>query len=123
MVSLEQADPTAEHDASIGRQFLGQVGLIEPYHPHIARLIADYGFRAPIIAGNQTVNFLLEALSLDRVPSQMDVEVRLLKPVFWDDAVEVQGRRAEAGGALTAIRAVNGDGACVATCAVNSVAY
>jgi acyl dehydratase len=86
--------------------------------PEVAK---EYGFRAPIIAGNQTVNFLLEALALDGVPAEMDVELKFLKPVFWDDAVKVQGRRD--GGVLTALRAVNGDGETVATGIVNSVRY
>ena len=76
---------------------------------------------APIIAGNQTVNFLLEALALDGVPAEMDVELKFLKPVFWDDSVAVQGKREN--GAITELRAVNGDGETVATGVVNSVRY
>ena len=87
----------------------------------VPEVAAEYGFRAPIIAGNQTVNFLLEPLALEGVPAEMDVELKFLKPVFWDDAVNVQGRRE--GGVLTALRAVNGDGETVATGIVNSVRY
>ena len=81
-----------------------------------------YGFRAPIIAGNQTVNFVLEALSLDARPRSFDIEIRFRKPVFWDDAVAIEGRR-DAAGTLTGIRAVNGEGATVADATVNAVAY
>jgi acyl dehydratase len=81
-----------------------------------------YGFRAPIIAGNQTVNFLLEALALDARPSSFDIEIRFRKPVFWDDAVAIEGRRG-ADGKLTEIRAVNGAGANVADATVNAVTY
>ncbi|MPY75685.1 MAG: hypothetical protein GEU87_15650 [Alphaproteobacteria bacterium] len=81
-----------------------------------------YGFRAPIIAGNQTVNFVLEALSLDARPQSFDIEIRFRKPVFWDDAVAIEGRRGAAG-TLTGIRAVNGEGATVADATVNAVAY
>lgn len=81
-----------------------------------------YGFRAPIIAGNQTVNFVLEALSLDARPRSFDIEIRFRKPVFWDDAVAIEGRR-DAAGMLTGIRAVNGDGATVADATVNAVEY
>lgn len=86
--------------------------------PEVAK---EYGFRAPIIAGNQTVNFLLEALALDGVPAEMDVELKFLKPVFWDDSVNVQGKREN--GTLVELRAVNGDGETVATGIVNSVRY
>ena len=81
-----------------------------------------YGFRAPIIAGNQTVNFLLEALALDARPRSFDIEIRFRKPVFWDDAVAIEGRRG-ADGNLAEIRAVNGDGITVADATVNAVAY
>jgi acyl dehydratase len=81
-----------------------------------------YGFRAPIIAGNQTVNFLLEALALDARPNSFDIEIRFRKPVFWDDAVAIEGRRG-ADGKLTEIRAVNGAGANVADATVNAVTY
>ena len=86
--------------------------------PEVAK---EYGFRAPIIAGNQTVNFLLEALALDGVPAEMDVELKFLKPVFWDDSVKVQGKKKD--GVLTEMRAVNGEGETVETGVVNSVRY
>jgi hypothetical protein len=81
-----------------------------------------YGFRAPIIAGNQTVNFVLEALTLDAHPRSFDIEIRFRKPVFWDDAIAIEGSRGP-GGALTEVRAVNGDGATVAEATVNAVDY
>ena len=83
----------------------------------------SYGFRAPIIAGNQTVNFLLEALALDGLPQALDVEIRFRRPVFWDDALDIRGRRNGSDGSLSDIVAVNGDGARVATCAGASVTY
>ena len=81
-----------------------------------------YGFRAPIIAGNQTVNFVLEALALDRRPTSFDIEVRFKKPVYWDDGLDIQGIRG-ADGALTAIRAVNDEGTVVTDATVNAVTY
>ena len=87
--------------------------------PQLPATARRYGFRAPIIAGNQTVNFLLEALALDTLPHAFDIEVRFRKPVFWDDAVAIEGRRG-AGGRLTAIRAVNGDGVTVADATVHA---
>jgi acyl dehydratase len=82
----------------------------------------EFGFRAPIIAGNQTVNFLMEALALDGAIAALDVTVRFKRPVFWDDAIAVWGKRGEDGN-LTAVLAVNGDGKRVAECAVASVTY
>jgi hypothetical protein len=82
-----------------------------------------FGFRAPIIAGNQTVNFLMEGLAVDGIPESLDVTVQLLRPVFWDDAVDVLGRRDERKGRLAEIRAVNGDGKIVADCKVDAVRY
>jgi acyl dehydratase len=81
-----------------------------------------FGFRAPIIAGNQTVNFLLEALALDRAPETFDVTIRFRRPVFWDDTLDIEGRRG-ADGTLVTIRAVNGDGKVVADCRVDGVTY
>jgi hypothetical protein len=88
--------------------------------PEYAR---GFGFRAPIIAGNQTVNFLLEGLAMDGPPHSFDIVVRLLRPVFWDDAVRVLGRRGGEEGRLTEIRAVSGDGKLVADCQVRAVRY
>jgi acyl dehydratase len=81
-----------------------------------------YGFRAPIIAGNQTVNFVLEALALEARPQSFDIEIRFRKPVFWDDAVAIEGRRG-ADGKLAELRAVNGEGVTVADATVNAVRY
>jgi len=82
----------------------------------------SFGFRAPIIAGNQTVNFLLEALALERVPESFDLTIRFLRPVFWDDALVIEGRR-RGDGTLAAVRAVNGDGKIAANCRVDAVIY
>jgi hypothetical protein len=95
----------------------GSTNLIH-LDPDYAR---GFGFRAPIIAGNQTVNFLLEALALDGVPAALDVEIRFLRPVFWDDTLDVRVRRN--GGAITDIVAVTEDGRRVAVCSVNAVEY
>lgn len=82
----------------------------------------SFGFRAPIIAGNQTVNFLLEALALDGIPAALDVEIRFLRPVFWDDAVVVRERR-DANGMIDEVEAVDRTGRRLAVCAVDRVAY
>jgi hypothetical protein len=68
------------------------------------------------------VNFVLEALSLDARPNSFDIEVRFRKPVFWDEAVTIEGRR-DSAGTLTDICAVNAGGVAVADATVNAVAY
>lgn len=80
-----------------------------------------FGFRAPITAGNQIVNYQLEALSKDRMPDSFDVSIRFLRPVFWDDAISMMGRRGR-GGRLEALRAVKEDGKVASTCEVFAVA-
>lgn len=82
----------------------------------------SFGFRAPIIAGNQTVNFLIEALALDGPIAACDMTIRFKRPVFWDDTLAVWGKRDD-DGALSAVLAVNGDGKRVAECSVAGVAY
>src|SRR5690606_41014088 len=64
-----------------------------------------FGFRAPIAAGNQIVNLLLEALALEGAPERIDVEIRFLRPVFWDEAIAVAGRRG-ADGRVIELRAL-----------------
>ncbi|MEQ8492712.1 MAG: MaoC/PaaZ C-terminal domain-containing protein, partial [Gammaproteobacteria bacterium] len=72
-----------------------------------------FGLRAPIIAGVQTINFLLSPLYRARRPQALAFRVRFLRPVFWDEALTVRGRR-DSAGALVATRAVNADGRSVA---------
>lgn len=81
-----------------------------------------FGFRAPIIAGNQTVNFVLEALALQARPRSFDIEVRFRKPVFWDEGIDIQGRHGP-DGKLAEIRVVNDQGVVVADATVNAVEY
>ena len=46
MAPLEKADTAAEHYLGIGGQCFGQIGLVEPDHADIARLIAHDGLGA-----------------------------------------------------------------------------
>ncbi|MEE2689606.1 MAG: MaoC family dehydratase [Pseudomonadota bacterium] len=73
----------------------------------------SFGFRAPIIAGNQTVNFLMAAVCRDGLPGTLSIETRFLRPVFWDDAIDIEGRR-EADGTYAYFRAANQDDKTVA---------
>ena len=79
-----------------------------------------FGFRAPITAGNQIVNFLLEGLAAGGAPDSFDVEIRFLRPVFWDEAISILGRRGRED-RLEELRAVKADGKVASTCAVYSV--
>ena len=47
MPSLEQTHPPAEHNSGIGRQFFGQVRLIEPDRPQVTRLVPHDSFGTP----------------------------------------------------------------------------
>ena len=80
------------------------------------------GFRAPIAAGNQLVNFHLDALALllGRPPEALDVEIRFRRPVFWDETLTVEARRDE-DGLPSALRLCNGAGKVASTCAVRAL--
>ncbi|MGE0483927.1 MAG: MaoC/PaaZ C-terminal domain-containing protein [Gammaproteobacteria bacterium] len=72
-----------------------------------------FGLRAPIIAGMQTVNFLVEPLYREAPPAAVEMCIEFLRPVFWDDELTVSGCR-DATGRLVEIRALNGAGKAVA---------
>lgn len=82
--------------------------------PEYAR---KFGMRAPITAGNQMVNYLLEAAAKDGLQDRMDVTIRFRRPVFWDDALDLVGRRE--GGRLAEIRALKADGKVACDLVVN----
>ncbi len=87
-------------------------GTRNPVHldPEVAQ---RFGFRAPIIAGTQTMSFLLEALYRARRPDALDLSMRFLRPVFWDDALTLEANGT--GEDLTEVRARNAAGKEVAT--------
>ena len=80
----------------------------------------SFGFRAPVIAGNQAVNFLMEGVCRNGLPKQLSIEARFLRPVFWDDTIDVQGKT-DTGRQLTNVRAVNAVGKIVADLRVLSL--
>ncbi len=51
-----------------------------------------FGFRAPITAGNQMIEWHLEAVRLKGLGEQFEGSVTLQRPVFWDDALEIMTR-------------------------------
>lgn len=66
-----------------------------------------FGFRAPITAGNQMIEWHLEAALLSGLGERYAGEVKLLRPVFWDDALQVMTRKA---GAALEVAVVKDDG-------------
>jgi hypothetical protein len=76
----------------------------------------DFGFRAPIIAGTQTMNYLLEPLYRGQTPGELALCIRFRRPVFWDDTLTIEGL--EEGHQLGLLRAVNAAGNCVADCEI-----
>jgi hypothetical protein len=51
------------------------------------------------------VQILVQALQVDGLLDAFDVQVRMLRPVHWDDGLAIVGRRDRAG-RLTAVKAV-----------------
>lgn len=68
-----------------------------------------FGFRAPIAAGLMAIRFMIEALSKDTMPQQLDLQIRFRRPMFWDEKLDLWGRHDDAG-KLTYIAIVNQDG-------------
>jgi acyl dehydratase len=52
----------------------------------------SFGFRAPITAGNQMVEWHLEAVRRAHIGEVFEGSVRLQRPVFWDDELSVMRR-------------------------------
>ena len=53
---------------------------------------ARYGFRAPIAAGLMGIHYYVAALSGDGMPERLDLAIRFLRPMFWDDRLSLQRR-------------------------------
>ena len=68
-----------------------------------------FGFRAPIAAGLMAIRFMMEALSKEAVPQQLDLQIRFRRPMFWDEKLDIWGRH-DSDGKLTHIAIVNQDG-------------
>ena len=74
--------------------------------PNIAQ---TFGFSAPIIAGNQTINFLMERLCINNPPERVLVQIRFSRPVFWGDTIDIQTRTIKSG-KDSLVRALNSHG-------------
>ena len=67
--------------------FSGYVGNEIHLDPAFAR---RQGFRAPVAQGLMTTALMLGALQAARPYRRLDARVRYLRPVFWDDALELR---------------------------------
>ncbi|MEM7541804.1 MAG: hypothetical protein AAF384_09465 [Pseudomonadota bacterium] len=74
------------------------------------------GFRAPIIAGTQTMNFLMEPIFSHSKAPRISLRIRFMRPVFWDDTLVIQAARSS--GVFKCVRAMNAQKKCVADCAI-----
>ena len=53
---------------------------------------ARYGFRAPIAAGLMGIHYYVAALAGKGMPERLDLAIRFLRPMFWDDRLGLQRR-------------------------------
>lgn len=87
--------------------------------PEAAR---KFGFKAPIAAGVMALNFMMEALTrAGGVPKTMNWEARFLRPMFWDEPLDILGRKE--GGRLVALRIHNPEGKPTSVAIVHGVTY
>ncbi len=81
-----------------------------------------FGFRAPIAAGLMAIRFMIEALSKEAVPQELDLQIRFRRPMFWDEKLDLWGRHDDAG-KLAYIAVVNQDGKLANDGIVNHVGW
>ncbi|MYE03335.1 MAG: hypothetical protein F4Y03_19095 [Alphaproteobacteria bacterium] len=53
---------------------------------------ARYGFRAPIAAGLMGIHYYIAALADTGIPERLDLAIRFLRPMFWDDRLSLRRR-------------------------------
>lgn len=61
-------------------------GSNNPIHSDVT-VAQQFGFRAPILAGTQTMSFLLEPLYRHYAPQAFSLTIRFMRPAFWDDVL------------------------------------
>lgn len=81
-----------------------------------------FGYRAPIAAGLMAVHFMMAALCDPAPPNQLRMSIRFRRPMFWDEALEVWGRR-NPDGTVAALSVINPEGKVANDCVVEHVAY
>lgn len=81
-----------------------------------------FGYRAPIATGLMGAHWVIEALVRRLGPlARLDMELRFLRPVFWDDALEIRGRDG-ANGLPAEVIIVNDEGRIVSAATIADVA-
>ncbi|MFO1190131.1 MAG: MaoC family dehydratase [Alphaproteobacteria bacterium] len=81
-----------------------------------------FGFKAPIAAGVMALNFIMEALTrAGGVPKTMNWQARFLRPMFWDEPLDILGRKEN--GRLVALRIHNPEGKPTSVATVQGVTY
>lgn len=93
-------------------------GSNNPIHSDIA-VAQQFGFRAPILAGTQTMSFLLEPLYRQYSPKAFSLTIGFMRPVFWDDVLAIEATKQ--GTYFDHIKATNANKKCVADCVVENL--
>ena len=65
-----------------------EVGNRIHFEPEFAQAI---GYRAPIAQGQMSITWMVEALEATGAPERLELSARFLRPLFWDDSVEIRG--------------------------------
>jgi len=65
-----------------------EVGNRIHFEPEFAQAI---GYRAPIAQGQMSITWMVEVLEAAGAPARLELSARFLRPLFWDDSVEIKG--------------------------------
>ncbi len=81
-----------------------------------------HGFRAPLAQGVMSTSWLLSVLYHNAAPRAFDVDIRFMRPVFWDAPASLWAR-ADAQGRVVAVQSRDGDGKTTADLIVRHASY
>lgn len=84
-------------------------------HPEVAK---EFGFRAPIAGGLMASRLMMSVLYRKGPVRTLDMEIRFLRPMFWDDRLSVVGD-----GDLTELAVVGPHGKPTSRATVNAISY
>jgi acyl dehydratase len=80
-----------------------------------------HGFRAPLAQGVMSATWLISALCCNGLPAAFDVDIRYMRPVFWDSPASLWCSRSADGGSIVAAQSRDPDGKITADLAVHWV--
>lgn len=116
------AEPLPEHELSVVQFVPEHVAAYSAEadnrihsHPEVAR---QFGFRAPIAGGLMASRLMMEALYRKGPVRSLEMEIRFLRPMFWDDRLRVVGNAD-----LTALAVVGPHGKPTSRAVVESISY